>query len=122
MNNVNLIGRLTKTPSLKIKEDKKWVRFDIAINTFDNNDVSYFTIVAFDKLADVVVKFLQKGSKIAVEGQLRQYRYEKDGESRNVIEIYARNIYFLDDKKTTTVNNDTTQELDDLINEDDLPF
>ncbi len=122
MNSVNLIGRLTKTPSLKTKDDKKWVRFDIAINSFDNNDVSYFTIVAFDKLADVVVKFLQKGSKVAIEGQLRQYRYEKDGESRNVIEIYARNIYFLDDKKTTTVNNDATQELDDLINEDNLPF
>lgn len=60
----------------------------------------WHNIVFFGKLADLVHKFTEKGSKIMIEGKIQTRQYvDKDGVNRYVTEIIAEEVLFLDTKK-----------------------
>lgn len=105
LNRVMIVGNLTRDPELRATSTGVPVaNFRIASNRrFKDNsgewkeDVCYIGIVAWQKLAESCAAKLQKGSAIYVEGELRSRSLEgDDGKKRNVIEIRAHHIQFLD--------------------------
>ena len=102
INQVVLIGRLTRDAELKYTNNGTPVsRISIAVNqrrkTNDQwvDEANFFNIVIWGKTAESLNPYLQKGKQIAVTGQLRQNRWEQDGQQRSRVEIVASNIQLL---------------------------
>ena len=108
INNVIIVGNLIKDPIIRQTTNGTPVaNFTIASNRkFKDNfgqwkeDVCFVGIVAWYKLAESCGENLRKGSAVLVEGELqsRQWRTE-DGNYRNVVEIEARRIQFLNKRE-----------------------
>ena len=111
MNNVNLIGRLTRDPELKYGQSgKAYAKFSLAVpRKFTKNEADFINCVAFGKTAETISKHFKKGNKIAVEGSLQTNQYESNGEKKNSYEVLIQNFYFLESK-----NEDTPSCLDEL--------
>src|SRR5699024_2101623 len=63
------------------------------------DDASFFDIVAFGRTAELLNQYCGKGSKIGVDGTLKQDRFtDKEGNNRSVVRITANRIEFLDTK------------------------
>ncbi len=137
LNNVNLIGRLTKDPELKYTQNGKAVTtFTLAVNRSYTNaqgerEADFIPIVAWGKIAENCATYLGKGSLVAVEGRIQVRTYEaKDGGRRWVTEIVSAAVYFLDSKNGNAGNaNDNAEKnqitgFGDLVDFDpeDVPF
>ncbi len=102
-NSVQLIGRLGNKPDIRnFDSGKKMATFSLATNeTFTNNkgekttDTQWHNIVVWGKKVDVVEKYLQKGSEVALEGKLINRSYEKDGTKRYITEINLNELLLL---------------------------
>ena len=95
MNNVTLIGNLTKDPELRYtKENTAITSFNIAINR-TKEGVDYIPIKVFNKQAENCKKYLTKGCKVAIDGNIRTGSYEKDDKKYYTIEIVANRVIFL---------------------------
>jgi single-strand DNA-binding protein len=95
-NRVQLIGNLGKDPEvLTLENGKKLAKFSMATSQSYNNtkgekvtDTQWHNIVAWGKDAELVEKFLAKGSYVTVEGRLVYSNYEdKQGQKRYTTEI-----------------------------------
>lgn len=106
MNNVAMIGRLTKDPELKyipgsgtavstftIAIDRDYIKKD------GNKETDFIPVEVMGKLAEVCANNLTKGRLIGVEGSIRVNSYEKEGEKRTYTKVHANKIKFLDYKK-----------------------
>lgn len=119
MNSVNIIGRLTSDcDRIETKNDSVLVKFHIAVNTGykDKEEVSFFECVMFGKYADVMSQYLTKGQQVAVSGQLRQDRWEKDGDKKSKVKIVVQNLLLIGSKKEKKKTDD------DILDEPDTPF
>ena len=58
-------------------------------------EAHYFDIVLWGKQGEALNQYLIKGKQVAIEGELRQNRWEQDGQSRSKVEIVANNIQLL---------------------------
>ena len=105
LNRVMIVGNLTREPELRTTSTGIPVaNFRIAANRrFRDNsgewreDVCFIGVVAWQRLAESCAAMLQKGSAVYVEGELRSRSLEaEDGKKRNVIEIRAHHVQFLD--------------------------
>ena len=107
MNNVELIGRLTKdiTCEYGSKSQKAFARFTIAINRGkdrDGNDLGadFPTIIAFGRQAENCERMLKKGALVGITGEIRTGKYEdKNGRTVFTTEVYSRKIDFLEHPK-----------------------
>lgn len=104
MNKVILIGRLTADPELRrTGNDTPVATFTLAINrpsTKEEKDADFINVVAWEKYAENVKKYLVKGSQVAVEGRIQNRTYEdKDNNTHYVTEVIANNVEFLGSKK-----------------------
>lgn len=100
MNNVQLIGRLTKEVEVKISDKGTHTgRFTIAINRIgvkeDQQQADFINCVTFGKTALNLSQYCKQGSQIAVEGKVQSFHYEKDGEKKFGMNIVANRINFL---------------------------
>jgi single-strand DNA-binding protein len=102
INNVVLVGRLTRNAELKYTNTGMAVsKVSIAINKRRKKDdqwveeVNFFDITIWGKTAESLQQYLTKGKQIGVSGELRQSRWEQDGQSRSKVEIVATNIQLL---------------------------
>lgn len=102
INVVVLVGRLTRDCELKATAGGTSVcRFSVAVNrrkkTGENwtDEVNYFDVVLWGKSADSLRSYLTKGRQVSIEGELRQNRWEQDGQARSKVEIYANNVQLL---------------------------
>ncbi|GHV09895.1 single-stranded DNA-binding protein [Clostridia bacterium] len=103
MNKVILIGRLTRDPELRRTQSGMGVTsFGLAVDKYSKEtgrSADFFDIVCWDKRADFAVKYLRKGSKIALSGRLQQRQWtDKEGGKRNSVEIVADEVEFADSK------------------------
>ncbi len=127
MNQINLIGRLTKDPEIRQTQNNKSVcEFDIAVNRIGQEQTDFITCVVWEKQAENLTKYQSKGSLIAVNGALRVDKYQnQEGENRYKTYVLATNIEYLSSKKETT-ESEALEEKDALknmpIDESDLPF
>ncbi len=102
LNHVMLIGRLTRDAELKYTPNGYAIsNFSVAVNRRKKNgeqwvdEVSYFEINLFGKSAESLKQYLLKGKQVGIDGELRQDRWEQDGQPRSKIVINANNIQLL---------------------------
>lgn len=106
-NSVTLIGNLGKDPvSINQKTDRQMASFSLATNISYNNKkgertttTEWHRCVVFGNKAEVIQQYARKGSKLAVQGQLRYNRYtDKAGVERLAVDIVVNDFVFLDKK------------------------
>ena len=112
LNNIMLIGRLTKDPESKyLPSGSAVVEFSIANNYYvsskNSNEVNYFDVVAFGKMAETVAKYLTKGKQVAISGTLRQDRWQdKDTNApRSKVRIIMQSMQMLGSASGGGANN-----------------
>lgn len=101
MNSVQLSGRLTADPELRYTgQNVPVASFVLAVDRRSKNDEADFpSIVAWRQTAEFAARYLKKGRKIIVQGELRTRTYEdQSGKKRKVTEVVAENIEFADSK------------------------
>ena len=142
INNVTLVGRLTKDPELRTATSgRSIVSFTIAVDSRMKNPdgtraTSFIGCVAFGQTAETMSKFTRKGSLIGVIGSLNQRKYQRqDGSTASVLEVMCDSVQFLEPKgegkqqepiafESDVVNTkEESKNLDSLdLPDDDLPF
>ena len=102
INVVVLVGRLTRDCELKSTQSGTSVcRFSVAVNKRRKvqdswtDEVNYFDIVLWGKTAETLKPYLVKGRQVSIEGELRQNRWEQEGQTRSKIEVVANNVQLL---------------------------
>lgn len=101
-NKITLIGRLTKDPDLKYTKNGNAVsRMTLAVDRrYKSSDgeqqTDFIPIIAWNKLAETVANYLEKGKLIAVDGSLEIRNYEQDGVKKYIAEVISNDIRFLE--------------------------
>lgn len=101
MNQIILIGNLTRDPELRTTATGLSVcRFSIAVNRRKRADgqqeTDYFDVSAWRQLAELCAQYLAKGRKVAVTGQMLSRAYDaKDGQRRTAWSVTAETVEFL---------------------------
>ena len=131
MNKCILIGNLTKDPEITTTSNGVSVcRFTLAVtrrfaNSEGERDTDFISIVAWRALADNCHKFIKKGSKVAVVGNIQSRSYDAtDGTKRYVTEIVAEEVEFLNTRNDNGMPAEKKDEVTALepIDDDSLPF
>jgi single-strand DNA-binding protein len=103
-NKVQLIGNLGNAPEIiTLESGKKLAKFSLATNENYKNtkgekvtDTQWHNIVAWNKTAEIIEKYLEKGNEVAIEGKLTSRSYEtKEGDKRYVTEIVCNELLML---------------------------
>jgi len=141
LNQVVLVGRLTRDAELKYTNSGFAIlKFSLAVNRSVKRDdswqdeVSFFNAVIFGKRAESLAQYMLKGKQIGIAGELKQDRWEQDGQSRSRVEIVVNNLQFLGSKgsgassasytppaESSAGNQVDTPPMADDFN-DDIPF
>ncbi len=102
LNQVVLVGRLTRDAELRVLSTGTSVcKLSIAVNRRVKkgdqwiDEASFFDVSLWGKQGEALQKYLTKGKQIGVQGELRQDRWESNGEKRSKVEIHAENIQLL---------------------------
>lgn len=103
INHVILVGRLTRDIELRYTNGGACVgRFSLAVNRNKRSaegqweeETGFFDVVVWGKQAESLSTYLRKGKQVAVEGELRQNRWEQDGQKKSKVEISATGIQLL---------------------------
>ena len=107
-NKVILIGNVCSDPELKQSQSGISVcSFSIAVNRKynkdGNNEVDFFTIVAWRQQAEFVCKYFKKGKPILVCGQLQTRSWtDKQGNKRTAVEVVADEVSFVGNNESPT--------------------
>lgn len=109
MNKIILIGNLGKDPEMNYTPSGVAVtKFSLAVNRITKTstgekqkETEWFNIIAWRQLAETCSTYLQKGSKVYIEGRLTQRKYtDRDGVQRTAIEVTANEMEILTPKAT----------------------
>ncbi len=141
INKVILVGNLGQDPEVKytaggdavttlsLATSDSWKDKDTGQ---DQEKTEWHRVVLWRRLAEIAGEYLNKGSKIYVEGQLRTRKWEQEGQTRYTTEIIARELQFLDSKNTSepaqvsdsqVENEKSLPEIEDSgIDDDEIPF
>ena len=125
MNCVQVIGRITADPEVKVSQSGKSILvFSLAVqrdykNRSGEYDTDFFTCVAYQRSADYLGKYAKKGDMLAVAGALRQNTYEnREGKKVSSVEISVSSVQILNRKKSVP----TEDGFDEMQPLDDVPF
>ena len=151
VNKVILLGNLGKDPDIRATSaGSRLASFSIATSTKYRNKetqqledkTEWHRIVVFnDKLADVCEKYLRKGSKVYVEGQLQTRKWtDNNGVEKYTTEVvipnYSGVLTMLDSRPQSTISDNSSSQIDSAADEalggpdnstaeqldDDIPF
>ena len=124
MNNFSCMGRFTHTPELKTTPNgNSVVKFSLAVGrpratTEGEKQTDFIDCVAWNKTAEFICKYFQKGSPIIINGRFETRGYEdKQGIKRKSYEVVVREVYFCAFKKSEEQDIDLISASDE-----DLPF
>src|SRR5262245_50722240 len=107
-NKVQLIGNIGSDPEVKnLQGGKKVVKLSLATNDSYKNasgerikETQWHNLVAWNKTAERVEKYLRKGSKIVVDGKILNRSYiDKEGNKKYTTEILVNDLLMLDTQK-----------------------
>lgn len=124
LNTVAISGRLGRDPELKSTNNGNSVaNFSVAVDQGfgDQKTTSWVRCVAWQKTAEFVTKFFQKGDMIILSGRLQGRTWEQDGVKREVLEVVAEKIDFAGEKKKSQSNVEKALASEPEI-EDPIPF
>ena len=109
LNVVAIMGRLARDPELRqTTTGKNVASFRIACDrgrrdANGQSQADWLDVVAWDRTAEFVCKYFQKGSLIAIDGRLQSRSYQdKNGQNRTAVEIVAQNVSFCGSKESTS--------------------
>lgn len=105
MNNVILVGRLTKDPDIRYtaKTNTAVATFNIAIDRMgDGADFPRVRVIG--KQAENVEKYVKKGSMVGIEGRLETGEYESDGRKVYYTDVIANRVEFISTGKKHAEN------------------
>lgn len=145
LNQVTLLGNLTRDPELRITQNgTSVVNISLAINrSFKDSSgewqdaVDYIDVTCWSNLADRVSQYLFKGSRALITGRLQFRSWEQDGKKRSKIDVLASDVIFMDSKKSeeppkeekvlpkrdiSKAQKEVGTLDDESINLDDIPF
>ena len=101
MNNVILMGRLTRDPELnRSSSGKAFVRFNIAINRIGEG-TDFINCVAFGKTAEFIGEYFRKGRKILLNGKLQMSQYESEGKKVTTYVVVVDSVEFGESKASS---------------------
>lgn len=126
MNNISLIGRLTKDAEVKYSQDNKmFARFSMAVRR-DADNTDFIPCVAFGKTAETLNKYIHKGEQLGVEGRLQSGSYKKQtGETVYSLDVIVNRIHFVGNKNNAPKQDEYVRAEEPSpfdFNADDLPF
>lgn len=82
----------------------------------------WHNIVAGNHLAELCEKFLNKGSKVYIEGKTKHRQYEQDGIKKYITEVHVRNLVFLDSRQEAQQSQQPQNQAQGVRDNDPLPF
>jgi len=126
VNNVVLVGRLTKDVELRSTTSGKQVAtFTLAIDRpfqkeGEQRQADFIPVIAWNKTGEFASNYFRKGLQVSVVGRLQTRTWEDNGVKRYATEVIASEVGFADGKKdekpVQEENNYST------ITDNDLPF
>lgn len=141
MNNVNIIGRLTRDPQVRqLQNGTSVTNFTLAIDKglskekkeeFEAQNkptADFINIVAWGKTGEFAGNYLAKGLRVGITGRLESGRYEdKDGKIVYTTDVNAFNIAMIDWKDNKGMNQSNNDDFPDIegfhpTNNDSIPF
>lgn len=103
LNRVEIIGRLGTEPEVRTTTTGKPVTsFRVAVNSRggDGETTEWFSVVAWERLAEVCHEYLHKGDLVYIAGRMQSRRYtDRDGVDRIAHEVVAREMLMLGGKR-----------------------
>lgn len=134
MNKIMLIGNLGKDPEMSYTASGKAItKFTLAVNRRSRDrdsgerreETTWFSVVAWEQLAETCNNYLHKGSKVYIEGRINSRKYtDKDGIERTVWDVTATDMEMLDPKGQSQGGGQGGSQgsgFDDM-SADDVPF
>lgn len=128
MNQVCLMGRLTKEPELRHTQSQTAVAsFTVAVQRYGGKETDFIDCVAWKGTAEFIAKYFGRGQMIAVVGRLQIRDWtDRDGNKRRSYEVVVNDAYFTESKKDrqlSEVDNVGVSEYEELTEDDgELPF
>lgn len=100
MNKIELMGRMVNE-KVELRESKtkvKYVKFTLAVTRkLDKEKTDFIDVIATSKLAEVVEKYVKKGNRIIITGELHIDSFQdKDGNNRKSVSVMMDDLYFVD--------------------------
>lgn len=105
MNNVSIVGRMTKDVELRQTESGKFVgTTTLAVqrnykNAKGEYEADFPQVVLWGNTATIVAEHVKKGDRVGFTGRIATRTYEKDGVKHYITEVIAEDFTFLQDKK-----------------------
>ena len=126
MNNVVLIGNISTDLELKQTMNGKSVcQFNLAVNGYGEK-TDFIPVQVWNKQAENLVKFQQKGSKIGVVGRISVDNYEQEGQKKTFTKVIAHEVEFLGTKQQEKTIAEVRYERKNSnnfgITDEDFPF
>lgn len=106
LNQTVIIGRIVKDPELKETENgRKVTNITLAVpRSFKNMNGEYETdfipCVLWKGIAESTTQFCKKGDLVGIKGRIQTREYQKDDETKKIMELVAEKVTFLSSKKT----------------------
>ena len=132
LNQVHLIGRVTKEPELKaLSGGTQVVSFGLATNNVYKNrdgekveEVDFHNVTAFGKLAETIAQYVVKGQELYVSGRIKYESWDKtDGTGKGYrTSIIAGNFQFGQKPKDAGDSPPASQEAPPADDIDDIPY
>lgn len=112
MNLVAIIGNVASTPELRHTPSGRAVcTFRIAVSRPGGDTADFFTVVTWERQAEVVAEYCQVGRRVGIEGRMHHSTWQdKNGENRSKVEIVANRVQLLGSKTNTVKNEDEVQQ------------
>lgn len=110
INQVTLVGRLTKDPELRVTtEGNSVVTVTLAVNrNFRNQkgeiEADFVQCTLWRKMAENLSLYCKKGALIGITGRIQTRNYENEGKRKYVTEVIAESLRFLDSKRDNVAN------------------
>ena len=118
MNNVSLMGRLTRDAELRYASNTEMaiLRFNVAVDRrlskekrteAENNNqptADFINCIAFGKTAEIIGQYFGKGNKIAITGHIQTGSYEKDGQRIYTTDVVVDSFDFIESNSSSNTN------------------
>jgi len=126
MNNVSLVGRLTKDVELRYttKKAKAVGSFVLAVDrdvkkVAENKTTDFIPVVTWGKTAEFASKYFAKGHRIALQGSIHTRTWEDDQKNKHyVTEVVADRVFFADAKYKELDTDDLQEDINEIENEE----
>lgn len=124
MNSIHVMGRLTKDPEITSAQNGTTIaRYSVAVDRKfakeGQQKTDFFPCVSFGKQAEFVDKYVKKGTKVVISGEMNLDLVQKDGKNVTYPKIIVGEIEFAESKKS---DNSPSNDFLNVTSEEELPF